>query len=183
MITLNVKGDKKMRFKNKGFTLIEVLVIIIIVIILAALALTAYTRSVNSGKTDRAKEVLTEVFNAVERFNIDRGAVTLTGGLITMPASYPHCKDIPQRQEVNVSLNFLFACGYLKGRNWENLDYTYHLCTSPDPNSHSQGSGNCSSATAGRITVAYMQRRQDSSRLSVYRIDDLGDITGPFDPI
>jgi type IV pilus assembly protein PilE len=65
---------------QKGFTLLELIVVIIIIGILGTLGFTQYTRVIERGRTAEAKAILGQMRTAQEAYNLEYGARTATIG-------------------------------------------------------------------------------------------------------
>lgn len=55
----------KILYKNKGFTLVELIVVIAIVAILAAISMASYSRFVDAAKNSTANNELNQVYNVI----------------------------------------------------------------------------------------------------------------------
>lgn len=62
---------------QRGFTLIEVIIVVVILGIIATIALPAYQDSVRKGQRSDAKAGLLDVAGRMEQFMLDRGSYTL----------------------------------------------------------------------------------------------------------
>ncbi|MCB5185939.1 prepilin-type N-terminal cleavage/methylation domain-containing protein [Methylobacillus gramineus] len=74
-----------MRFSNKGFTLIELMIVVAIIAILASIAVPAYSRYVARAKVAEAISQLSDVRNRMERSYQDRRIYDCAQ--VAMPAS------------------------------------------------------------------------------------------------
>lgn len=79
------------RIRNKGFTLIELMVTVAIIAMLASIAYPSYTSSVLKGKRAQAKTALTELLQQQERFMTQKNCylafTTDTAGAATATAA------------------------------------------------------------------------------------------------
>jgi len=66
---------------NKGFTLIELIVVIIIIGVLASVGMTQYTKVVEKGRATEARIVLGSLRSAEVAENMEKGAYTDLAGL------------------------------------------------------------------------------------------------------
>jgi type IV pilus assembly protein PilE len=62
-----------MKITQKGFTLIELMIVVVVVGILAAVALPSYKESVDRGRRSEAKAVLGQMQNWMERYYTENG--------------------------------------------------------------------------------------------------------------
>ncbi len=62
-----------MAVRNRGFTLLELIVVVIIIGVLATLGFTQYTRLVERGRTAEAKMILGQIRTAQEAYNQEYG--------------------------------------------------------------------------------------------------------------
>lgn len=79
------------KFKNTGFTLIELMIVVAIVAILASIAYPAYTSSIIKGKRAEGRAAVTELIQQQERYLTQRNtylAFTNSGG-VTNPTPVP----------------------------------------------------------------------------------------------
>ncbi|MFT4519503.1 MAG: type IV pilus assembly protein PilE [Halioglobus sp.] len=64
------------QYRNRGFTLMELMVVIVIVAVLAGIALPSYQNSVRKGQRSDAKVGLLDVAGRMEQYILDRGTYT-----------------------------------------------------------------------------------------------------------
>lgn len=89
--------------RQRGFTLIEIMIVVAILGILAAIAIPALTKYMRRSKTSEARVNLAKMFDASSAYfneeHVDRGAVQVIsgGGLISNAASHrcPHPPGVP----------------------------------------------------------------------------------------
>lgn len=89
--------------KQRGFTLIEIMIVVAILGILAAIAIPALTKYMRRSKTSEARIQLAKLFDATSAYfneeHVDRGAVGTisSGGVISNAASHrcPHPPGTP----------------------------------------------------------------------------------------
>ena len=75
-----------MKMRNRGFTLIELMIVVVIVAILAVIVFPSYTRQVQKARRAQAKADLTELATGLEReFTNNRSFSGYTLGFTTSP--------------------------------------------------------------------------------------------------
>lgn len=68
-----------MKHKNRGFTLVELLIVILIIAVLAGLSLTAFVGSQKTARDARRKSDIEQVRSALELYRSDNGYYPNTG--------------------------------------------------------------------------------------------------------
>ena len=75
MIQSSMQG-RKHRQTNRGFTLIEVMIVVVIVGVLFGIALPGYQNSMEKGRRSDARAALLDAANRQEQYMLDRGTYT-----------------------------------------------------------------------------------------------------------
>ncbi|EDP73123.1 general secretion pathway protein G [Hydrogenivirga sp. 128-5-R1-1] len=94
-IIKNLKGEK-MR-ENKGFTLLELLVVIVILSLLAALLVPKLTGRLGEAKIDTTKIQLKEVKRALEMYKVDNGTYPTTEQGLKALVKKPDTPPVPKK--------------------------------------------------------------------------------------
>lgn len=68
-----------MRLSNKGFTLIELMIVVVIVGILAALAIPRFMRAATKSKQSEAREILKQVYTMERAYFVENETYCLNG--------------------------------------------------------------------------------------------------------
>ena len=81
---------KKFNLTQKGFTLLELMIVVAVIAILAAIAYPSYQESVRRTKREDMKASLTEITSQIQRYKIANFKVTgATAGDVGIAAAYP----------------------------------------------------------------------------------------------
>jgi len=93
---------------NKGFTLIEIIVVMTIVGVLAAIAIPNYLTSLEQGRVQVAENNLMTIVAKQQKFNEDYGTYCVSSGTagVGLPASIPG--DCGSTAKISTSLNLSF---------------------------------------------------------------------------
>ena len=87
-----------MRFRSKGFSLIELMIVVAIVGILAAIAYPNYTEYTKRSQRSAIASLLSEQTQALERYYSQRGQYTdVTGSPLTLSDGNAYYKITPDR--------------------------------------------------------------------------------------
>ena len=94
-----VKIEKKLeeKYKNKGFTLIEVLVVIIILGLIAAIIVPRITGRVDEAKVETTKIQLRALKDALEQYKLDNGMYPTTEQGLKALVEKPTIPPLPPR--------------------------------------------------------------------------------------
>jgi len=107
--------------KNKGFTLIELMVVVIIIAVLAMFAFSYYRKAQQDSEYDRARLVLQEIGSGYERMQLEQPGTDLhPGGAITSNTVGGTC-------DRTGDVTNLMSCGYLERKAWDNFNYNFYL--------------------------------------------------------
>jgi len=68
-----IKNDIKSKWADKGFTIVELLVVIVVIAILAAISVVAYTGVTTKAKTSQAQSNGSTIQQVAEAYNADAG--------------------------------------------------------------------------------------------------------------
>jgi len=82
---------------NKGFTLLELLVVIVILSLLAALVIPKLTGRVDEAKIDTAKIQLKELKRALEMYRLDNGTYPTTEQGLKALVEKPQTPPVPKK--------------------------------------------------------------------------------------
>jgi prepilin-type N-terminal cleavage/methylation domain-containing protein len=78
---------KQMKKDDRGFTIVELLIVIVIIAVLAAITIVAYTGIQNRAKTTSAQSAAATVIKKVETYNSDIGNYPATPSVLTSAAT------------------------------------------------------------------------------------------------
>lgn len=78
---------KNNKTKERGFTLVELLIVIVVIAILAAISIVAYNGITNRGKSVKAQATASNILKKVEAYNAELGAYPTTFAGMTGAAS------------------------------------------------------------------------------------------------
>ena len=81
-----------MKARQRGFTLLELLVVVVIIGVLASLALPRFIRTIETARTAEARHWLGVLRDAEVRYRLDHATFTLNIG--TVPTGAPNALDI-----------------------------------------------------------------------------------------
>lgn len=153
--------------RNKGFTLIEMVVVCAIVATLAGLALPRLSRTVETSRAYDAIGLLNNVGAGMRMLKSDwpSQAVTPTSALTTALNSTA-CPSDGKPTTVGQAI----GCKYMAPHDWDNYQYQFYACENNAP------SGTCCVAGSGENRVACADRRNTSNGANswTFWIDNYG---------
>ena len=164
-----------MRYDNRGFTLIELIVVTVMLITLVAIAIPKLTKTVETSRAHDNIGVLNAVGSGVRMFRSDWASSSLApSGPLTTALNDGTCPVGGKPTTVNG----LFGCKYIQGQDWDNLRYQMYVCEGGAP------TGTCCVNGSGENRIACSDRRDtdpDSGSATssqfkdwVYWIDNYG---------
>lgn len=152
---------------NKGFTLIEMVVVCAIIATLAAIALPRMSRTVETSRAYDAIGILNNVAAGMRMLKSDwpAQAVTPTGSLSTS-LNTTACPSTGKPTTVGE----VIGCKYVTPHDWDNYQYLFYACENNAP------SGTCCVAGSGENRVACADRRDttDNAEKWFFWIDNYG---------
>lgn len=83
---MNIQNIKKMK-SEKGFTIVELLIVIVVIGILAAIVIVAYNGVSNRAKATKANASASTVIKKLEAYNAEKGSYPATFSLLTTGAA------------------------------------------------------------------------------------------------
>jgi len=111
----------KIKNSDKGFTLLELLVVVIIIGILAAIALPQYRKAVGKAELTQVISATKAIQNAQERFYLANGSYTTSLNKldVSLPNNNTVC-DINENYSTCYNKNYLFVHYYIETHvpNW-----------------------------------------------------------------
>ena len=106
---------------QKGFTLVELMIVVAIIGILASIALPNYTNYVKRGKAAEATSTLAQMRNAMERWYQDNPVSGYTGAPCTVPTDvkyFSYACAIADRE------NYTITASPVAGQGMNNFQFT-----------------------------------------------------------
>lgn len=92
--------------RQRGFTLLELVVVIIIIAVLASLGFTQYTKIMEKSRSAEAKLILGQLRRAQIAYYLENGVYSYVSGLpVDVPTIGPNC--------INANYFFYYACDVL----------------------------------------------------------------------
>lgn len=126
---------------KKGFTLMEILAVLLVIAVVVSMAVPVFRAIRFEVKNSQAKAAASKLAQQMRTYyQISRGRVV--GGFFDASDSTviftpddcvePNVTGVPSKKSGEVNVKQLFACGYLTGKDFSGLPYTFYLC-SPKP--------------------------------------------------
>ncbi len=88
--------------KNRGFTLMEILIVVVIVAILAAIALPSYQGSLRKGRRANAQSAMMDIANKEQQYLLDARSYA-TGATALTSLNYTPSADVQQYYTITVA--------------------------------------------------------------------------------
>lgn len=123
---------------KKGFTLMEILAVLLVIAVVVSMAVPVFRAIRFEVKNSQAKAAASKLAQQMRTYyQISRGRVV--GGsfdasdsnviFTTAACVEPNVTGVPsQKNGDKVDVKQLFACGYLTGKDFSGLPYTFYLC-------------------------------------------------------
>ena len=109
--------------KNKGFTLIEILIVVLIIGILAAISVSKYQKAVAKSKGEQLKSLLSQITASLDRYFLYQGKYPSTFENLDISIDLPTTNGLEALQSVTCGAN-LIAGSYKRGDDFEIALYT-----------------------------------------------------------
>ena len=163
---------------KKGFTLMEILAVLLVIAVVVSMAAPVFRAIRFEVKNSQAKAAASKLAQQMRTYyQISRGRVV--GGsfnasdsdviFTTAACVEPNVTGVPsQKSGSTVDVEQLFACGYLAGKDFSGLPYTFYLCNpkagAEQPTECTNTKATASDATNTPVVVAYGNGDQAGSK-------------------
>lgn len=111
--------------REKGFTLIELIIVVLIIGILATFAVPQYLRTVETAKADDAVSLINQIGTANKMYALDHKNGYAAGNFTASCGTTGAC---PAGSGTQTNPCVLVWCGYLVDQAWANASYAYFAC-------------------------------------------------------
>ena len=101
----------KFHKSQKGFTLIELMIVVVIIGILAALAIPRFMRATTKSKQSEAKQILKQVYTMQQTYKQANDTYWISGGVVANAAAPNAFATLGRRNRPDRSLQLLVYCG------------------------------------------------------------------------
>jgi prepilin-type N-terminal cleavage/methylation domain-containing protein len=154
--------------KNKGLTLIEILIVIVIIAVLAGLTYFKYRDMVHKEKFVKTFSLLSIVAEAKRQQMVKTPEVAVRNQIVNGHNTITSCHS----NSATRGPGYLIACNYLQQEQWEADYHSIFTCH------QGQGGGCCASAPANTIACAIFFADPDNTSVRwMYHITKDGECT------
>lgn len=119
-----------MRYDNRGFTLVELIVVTVMLVTLVAIAIPKLAKTVETSRAHDTMGVLNAVGSGVRMFRSDWGGTTLAPSTALTTTLNSGTCPVGGKP---TSIEGLIGCKYIQPQNWDNLRYQIYVCEGGAP--------------------------------------------------